>query len=116
TPTGGIPIETMDHLADLITGWDGAPPPIDQLLEVQALAQENARRRVAQMKAVVSQRAESAYRQQIDAARSRLLRELARTLRCAGDGELNLLLQQQLARGGSLGNHYKNALRKLNGF
>jgi len=50
---------------------------------------------------------------QLEAARARLRRELGRTLRCIGNGDLSLLLAQQAARENRADGRYRRAQRLL---
>ena len=49
-------------------------------------------------------------RNQIEAARNRLLKELGRTLRCIGSGDLNAVLRQQIERESQSNERYRDLL------
>ena len=53
---------------------------------------------------------------QLDAARRRLMRELGRTLRSFGQGDLNALFRHQVARESRSDGRYHRALRLLGGY
>lgn len=59
---------------------------------------------------------EANLRQQMDAVRRRLMRELWRTLRCLGSGDLNTFLHKQVQSKTSPERRYHRAIKLLNGF
>jgi superfamily II DNA or RNA helicase len=112
--TSVIEFETFSQLLQLVQGWQGGQPSPSVMVKAQAEARKAARKRVAEMEAQGQAREEANLKSQHAAARLRLKRELARTLRCFGSGDLNLLLQQQIQREVSSG-RYHRALALLGG-
>jgi superfamily II DNA or RNA helicase len=111
-------VETVTSLAQLrqlIDAWDGALPSASLLFTARIDAQAAAQERVAAMKQAADAAQQADMDAQLEAARLRLLRELARTLRCLGDGDLSKLLQQQLQLKTPSGERFRKAFRLLGG-
>src|SRR5207253_302815 len=89
-------VASVSQLKDLIAAWDGSPPAPTRLLAAQNEARAAAKERVEQMQARAEAEVEAGLRRQLNAVRRRLLRELARTLRCLGGGDLNVLFEAQV--------------------
>jgi hypothetical protein len=115
TADRAIPVASFDELTRALKTWDGTPPPAAMLARAKNEAREAARKRVlgAQTRAQAAER--KALGRQAEAARKRLRRELARTLRCAGPGDLTKLLREQLKREGRPDGRYHEAVRALGG-
>mgnify|MGYP001111364006 CR=1 FL=1 len=115
-PGGVIAVESVKNLMELIEAWDGTPSPPDLRLKAQDEARAAARQRVKAMKAAAQAEEEANLRRQLEAAQRRLLRELGRTLRCLGDGDLNGLLRRQVGRESRPDGRYRQALKLLGGY
>ncbi|MBC7255864.1 MAG: hypothetical protein H5T66_07155, partial [Chloroflexi bacterium] len=99
-------------------GWLAHPQPAPPALVAQAEqeAYAAAQQRVLQARAEAERIERAALERQVVAARRRLLRELARTLRCY-DQDLNRALRQRVkAEGADLSGLYHRALRLLDGY
>jgi superfamily II DNA/RNA helicase len=112
---GVIQLTSAMQLIALIERWDCTPPSPALLVKAQDEARDAARRRVERMKEEAQTREQSNLRSQQDAAHSRLMRELARTLRCIGSGDLNALFQKQVERESRPDGRYRRALKLLEG-
>jgi len=115
-PDGVITVESAKQLLALADAWDGKQPPPDLRLQAQDEARAAARQRVEAMEQAAQAEEEANLRRQLDAARRRLTRELGRTLRCLGDGDLNELLRQQVQRESRPDGRYHRALKLLGGY
>lgn len=109
-----IPVTDARQLSTLIGQWDGRAPAPSVVLKAQDEARHVARSRTVEMKTQSDAEEEASLCRQSAAARFRLLRELARTLRCLGSGDLNVLLQGQMT--GRLDGRYAQAYRLLGGY
>jgi ribosomal protein L9 len=113
---GAVAVTSAKHLQKLLADWDGSPPSPTVLVATQQAVARAARQRAEEMKRA-SQSAEDANRKaQLEAARLRLLRELGRTLRCVGSGDLNALLKKQIEKESSSADRYHRALELLGGY
>ncbi|MBI4024096.1 MAG: hypothetical protein HY360_03890, partial [Verrucomicrobia bacterium] len=115
-PDGAVVVTSAQHLQQLIEAWDGTPPSPTLLVAAQEAAGKAVRHRVEQMKRAAQFAEETNLRSQLEAARTRLLRELGRTLRCVGSGELNTLLEKQVEKETSSVDRYHRALDLLGGY
>jgi len=115
-PDGVVTIESARQLVELVGAWDGKQPPPDLRLRAQDEARAAARQRVEAMKQVAQAEEEASLCRQLEAARRRLMRELGRTLRCLGDGDLNELLRRQVKRESRPDGRYHRALKLLGGY
>jgi len=113
---GSIPVRSAGQLTQLLEAWDGAAPSPGQVLQAQVKAEQEARERVNQMRDRAGHRQAANLQRQLDAARRRLMRELGRTLRCMGDGDLDSLFHKQVQREPSQDGRYHHALRLLGGY
>ena len=111
-----ITVESAGQLMALIESWDGSPVPPDLKLQAHDEARARARQRVEAMQQAAHTEEEASLRRQLDAAHRRLLRELGRTLRAFGRGDLNDLLRQQVQRESRSDGRYHRALRLLGGY
>lgn len=109
-----VPIADAAQLSALINQWDGRAPAPAAILKAQDEARLAARLRVEAMKSKADAEEEANLCRQSDAARFRLRRELARTLRCLGSGDLNALLDGQMH--GRPDGRYAQAYRLLGGY
>lgn len=110
-----VEVTSFSQLQQLIQGWKRVQPSPSVMVKAQDEARKAARKRVLELEAQGKAREEANLQNQLTAARLRLMRELARTLRCFGAGDLNQLLQQQLKREGSSG-RYHRVVHLLGGF
>ena len=90
-------LNSVAQLQKFVHAWDGALPAPTRLIEAQDAARRAARRVLEQMKQAAQAAEAVNLRNQIEAARNRLLKELGRTLRCIGSGDLNAILRKQLS-------------------
>jgi len=116
-----VPVTSARQLADLLEGWTGKPAEEQALQAARDEASRSARERVEQMRrAVLGAEKAGLRRQQLrrqhEAARLRLLRALARTLRCAGQRDLNDLFRHQISQEDGEDGRYHRALTLLGGF
>jgi superfamily II DNA or RNA helicase len=109
-------IESANQLMELAQAWDGKQPPPDLRLQAQDEARAAARQRVEAMQKAAQAEEKANLRRQLDAARRRLMRELGRTLRCLGDGDLTELLRKQVQRESHPDGRYHRALKLLGGY
>lgn len=79
---GSKPVQSMAQLRELVDTWDGFYPDPSAWLKVQSQAKAEAECRVKAMEALASERENAGLKQQQDAARLRLLKELGRYLAC----------------------------------
>lgn len=110
-------VESASQLLELIAQWDGmASPPADSMVRAEEEARAEARRRALEMKERARRVEEAGLRQQVEAARRRLRRELGRTLRCLDSGDLNEILHAQIRREKGPSGRYHRALQLLGGY
>jgi stalled ribosome alternative rescue factor ArfA len=115
-PDGVTVVASATQLIALINSWDGELPPPALLVKARNEADDTARRRIVEMLTKARLKEEANLRRQVEAARYRLLRELGRTLRCIGTGDLNALFRQQVQRDSHQDGRYHRALNKLGGY
>lgn len=111
-----VTVESAQQLMALVEAWDGKQPPPDLRLQAQDDAHAIARQRVEAMEQAAQAEEEANLHRQLEAARRRLIRELGRTLRCLGDGDLNELLHKQVQRESRPDGRYHRALKLLGGY
>jgi hypothetical protein len=109
-------VNSATQLRKLVETWDGALPDPGRLVDAEDTARKAARRRVEQMKQAAHTADTANQRSQIEAARTRLLKELGRTLRCIGSGDLNAVLQKQIERESQLSERYHRAVELLGSY
>jgi hypothetical protein len=95
-PDGAVPVETVEQLRGLLAEWDGAPPSLPALRVAESGARATAASRVAEAVRRAGDVARKGLEDQVSAARLRLLRELGRTLRCSGPGDLGARFKERL--------------------
>ena len=115
-PDSVTSVQSAAQLRQLMEDWDATAPPPDLLLRAQDDARAAARKRVETMQRAAGAEEQAGLRRQIDSARRRLLRELARTLRTLGDGDLNDVFRNQVQREASSDGRYRRALVLLGGY
>jgi hypothetical protein len=115
-PDGVAVVASAKQLIDLITSWDGKLPPPALLVKARNEAVDTARRRVVERLTAAGLKEAANLRRQAEAARLRLMRELGRTLRCIGTGDLNTLFRQQVQRESRPDGRYHRALKQLGGY
>ncbi|NLF01161.1 MAG: hypothetical protein GX601_09315, partial [Anaerolineales bacterium] len=108
-------VASVERLGALIEAWSGQTPPLDLMLAAQKEADHAAADRLEKAVERASQEERMALQQQLAAARLRLLRELGRTLACAGD-DLDRVLRGQVSREGARPGRYRHAVRLLGGY
>ena len=111
-PDRDVRIRSVKHLQELCNGWDGAPPPQDRLLKAEEKCRREALRRVTRAQRDAAVRERRALEAQVAAARLRLLRELGRTLRCHGSGDLNQTWHRLMQAEGP-GGRYRRCYERL---
>lgn len=109
-------VTSAKQLQQLIESWDGTLPSPKLIVEAQEAARKVARRRVEAMRQTACAAEQAGLQRQLESARARLLRELARTLRCIGSGESNSLLRKQVERESRAEERYHRALELLGGY
>jgi hypothetical protein len=109
-------VESASQLRDLIDAWDGAPPSRALLVKAERGARSAARQRVLAMKKRTEVAEEAGLRRQVEAARRRLRRELARTLRCFSRGDLDAIFRKRVREESRPDGFYHRALRRLGGY
>lgn len=98
-------VERADRLEALLGMWNGELISEAKWKEANETAQELAARQVKVMHGHAAIEERQALRRQVEAARRRLLRELARFLACAtgGNEDLNAVFHRMMQRGGQVG-------------
>ena len=99
-------IERAERLEGLMAMWDGTLLVPDAWKQARAVALDLAGKRVREMVRDAERREKHGLERQIDAARARLLRELAKILLSAAEDnseDLNAVLHKMLARPGQTG-------------
>ena len=109
-------VESASQLRDLIDAWDGAPPSRALLVKAERGARSAARQRVLAMKKRTEVAEEAGLRRQVEAARRRLRRELARTLRCLSRGDLDAIFRKRVREELRPDGFYHRALQRLGGY
>lgn len=116
---GGVrPVESMTELRQLLCEWEGNPtPPSPGLLaKAEREATETATLRVKRMERQALREERAGLERQLEAARRRLLRELARTLRCISAGDLDKAFRNRVRAEQSLEGRYHRALQLLGAY
>jgi hypothetical protein len=113
--TASHTVQTAAALRQLLAQWDGTPPPTASILRAQEQARAAAKKRVLAIITEDRQQEQHGVANQLEAARLRLLRELGRTLRCLGTGDLGTLFQGQLNRDTRAEGRYRKAFQLLGG-
>ncbi|MDH7603137.1 MAG: helicase-related protein [Armatimonadota bacterium] len=108
-------VRCMKHLRELMSGWDGLPPAQAAIHKASEEARAKAERRVQEMKRIFAERERYGIESQVLAARNRLLRELARTLRCIDAGDLISTFNAQCAKENRSDGRYRRANTLLGG-
>ncbi len=108
-------VSSVQRLEQLLVAWQGQTPASDQVLAAQSEADQAAANRLDKAVERASQEERMALQQQLAAARLRLLRELGRTLACAGD-DLAAALRGQVSRESARAGRYRQAVRLLGGY
>lgn len=111
-----IPVTSATHLKHLLDAWDGRSAPPSLAVKVHDEARAAAKKRVTALMERASKEQEASLERQAIASRIRLMRELARTLRCIGPGNLNALFQEQANREKQPNGRYHRALALLGGY
>ena len=109
-------VQTASQLLRLAEQWDGSMPPLTALKQAEDEARIAARARVQRLEAQARATEEAGLRRQVEAARLRLLRELGRTLRCYGSGDLNAILRKRLEVEPENTGRFRRALAQLGCF
>jgi len=108
-------VSSMSELLALIAQWDGSAPPPGMMHKAYEEARAEAATRVRSMMSESAKRVDYGIRSQVSAARTRLLRELGRTLMCMGNGDLSSAFQRQMERENQANGRYRTAYRLLGG-
>lgn len=98
-------VERAERLEALMGMWNGELIPEARWAEANAVARDEARGLVKRMRERAAVEERAGLRRQIEAARCRLLRELARYLACAAneDEDFNAVFHRAMERGGQVG-------------
>jgi len=117
-PDGIRAVESMSELRRLLCEWQDDPvsPPPALLAQAEREATDAARARVREMERHALCEERAGLERQLEAARSRLLRELARTLRCISPGDLDKAFRDRVRAERSPERFYHRALRLLGGY
>jgi superfamily II DNA/RNA helicase len=110
-------LASAKELRTRLDNWDGAPVSPELRVRASKDAEAEARRRLMELVHRAREREEHGLSAQVEAARLRLLRELGRTLRCFGGGDLRRLLAERVRyekQSGSLP-RYEPAQKRLAG-
>jgi hypothetical protein len=116
SPEGVVTVESAKQLLELAQAWTGTPPPAALRLQAQAESRDAAQKRVEAMRRAAQAEEKASLGRQVEAAQRRLRRELGRTLRCFGEGDLNDILRRQVQREAGSDGRYHQALRLLGGY
>jgi len=116
---GDLPvwIDSLAQVQEYLAAWDGENPDSRRWVEVQRMADQQARQRVNTLRAQAKQRECQNLEAQVEAARIRLLREIARFLLCLrpDSPDLNGFWYELMTRGGATGSRLSQALQRLGG-
>lgn len=98
-------VERAERLEALLATWTGETISEARWSEAHSIARDRAERSVRAMRQRADAEEQAALARQVEAARRRLLRELARFIACAADGdeEFNAVLYRAMQRGGQVG-------------
>lgn len=98
-------IDRADRLEALMAMWNGQSPTELAWRKAHAVAERCAAARLKEIVLRANEEERAALQRQVDAARDRLLRELARFLACAVDenGDFNSAFHRAMQRGGQVG-------------
>ena len=108
-------VDSLDHLRQLLDKWDGTLSAAADIVAAESEADQKAAQRVDAMKASQQHTFRAGIEGQLAAAQRRLRRELARNLRCIGNGNLSQLFRQQM-QGKSVSSHrFSLAFNRLKG-
>ena len=103
----------LGELRELIRNWDGTPPEPERYKKAEQDARRAADRRIRDAMQRADLAAAAGIRRQVASARARLRRELGRTLRCLGEGDLAALMRQHAAREPASGGRFRRAFHLL---
>jgi hypothetical protein len=97
-------VERTERLEALLAMWTGDTITETSWSEAHAVARDHARRSVLAMIQKAAAEEQAALRRQVEAARRRLLRELARFMACSADGyeAFNVVFHRAMQRGGQV--------------
>ncbi|NUQ69931.1 MAG: hypothetical protein HUU17_03840 [Chthonomonadales bacterium] len=109
-------IETVDQLKAMLDRWDGRPAAPAHVARAEKAARKDAKKRAEAAALKADGRRRAGLEQQIDSARLRLRRELARHLRLFGQGDLNQIWAQRMERVESSDSRYHRAYGLLDGY
>ncbi|HET7631388.1 MAG TPA: helicase-related protein [Gemmatimonadaceae bacterium] len=98
-------VDRAERLEALMGMWNGQQPTEQGWREAHAVAERCAAARLKEMVARANDEERAALQRQVDAARDRLLRELARFLACAviDNEDFNAAFHRSMQRGGQVG-------------
>jgi len=102
-------VASAARLRDLLDAWDGSPPDPEQSVRAERAARAEAKKRATAAAQEAARRRRFGLEQQVEAARWRLRRELARHLRLFGSGDLNQIWAQRMERMGATESRYRRA-------
>ena len=111
-----IPINCFADLVGLVDAWDGKPVSPSLIYKARTEAEQAAFDRLLNMQFAAQVRERTALERQVEGARLRLRRELGRTLRCLGFGNLNELFRKQVKLENTSEGRYQKALRRLGNY
>jgi superfamily II DNA or RNA helicase len=111
-------VSTFSEAKNLVADWNGVYPEARKWLALHERACEKAAEQVSQMEQQAAEREREALKQQVAAARLRLLRELGRFLvsMSPGTSDLNGALRDVLSREIAGAERLRHCLERLGGF
>lgn len=111
------PVKTLADLRTKINAWDGESIPPAVWKEAGQKARRQAEACVLDMERKARKCEDKARKQQIEAARLRLLRELGRYLICLGEGAagLNRVMYETMKRDTATAARFKECMKRLTG-
>lgn len=110
------PVRSLAELFKLVDAWDGKPPDPEDVVRAETDARNGARKRVESAAALAQRRYENGLQQQVEAAKLRLRRELARHLRLFGRDDLNHIWAERMQRATTADGRYRKAFDLLGGY
>jgi hypothetical protein len=111
-----VPVGTASQLSELIKSWDGTLVAPDLIMSAKKQAEEAIWPRLFNMEFQVEFQTSLGLERQLESATLRLRRELGRTLRCFGIGELNDYFRKQIRQETKEDGRYHQALRRFGNY
>jgi len=109
-------IETLEQLMKLLHSWDGRPVAPALIAGAERIARNEAKKSAEAARAQAACKQRIALEQQVEAAKLRLRRELAKHLRLCGRGDLNRIWQERMQQFETADSRYRRAYELLEGY